>query len=70
MAHVHSWKRVLDTLAHSILYSFLYRLVVGECPMPPPDRDRDGSVLGRDGIGDGLEGLRRCQCIGLWVGIR
>ena len=38
--------------------------------MPPPDRDRDGGVLGRDGIGDGLGGLRRCQCIGLCVGIR
>ena len=38
--------------------------------MPPPDRDRDGSVLGRDGIEDGLGGLRRYQCIGLCVGIR
>ena len=38
--------------------------------MSPPDRDRDGSVLRRDGIGDGLGGLRRCQCIGLCVGIR
>ena len=70
MAHVHSWKRVLGTLAHSILYSFFYRWGVEECPMPPPDRDRDGSVLGRDGIEDGLGGLRRCQCIGLCVGIR
>ena len=70
MAHVHSWKRVLDTLAHSILYSFFYRLGMGECPMPPPDRDRDGGVLGRDGIGDEFGGLRRCQCIVLCVGIR
>ena len=38
--------------------------------MPPPDRDRDGGVLGRDGIGDEFGGLRRCQCIVLCVGIR
>jgi len=38
--------------------------------MPPPDRDRDGRVLGRDGIEDGLGGLRRCHCIVLCVGIR
>ena len=38
--------------------------------MPPPDRDRDGDVLGRDDIGDEFGGLRRCQCIVLCVGIR
>ena len=36
--------------------------------MPPPDRDRDGSVLGRDGIGDGLRRTETMpvHCVMCW----